>query len=255
MKDHSDIHEAARRGDLEALHRLVDEEGVDVDSKNDLGHTPLITVALEASSLHRPVDPAVIRYLISKNADVEATVGNGSNERSTRQYYIGPGDTALAVVSGVGNLEIAKLLLEEGGANVNFSNAVNGNTALTTAARTKSGHIVVPTLLEYGANVNPRHNVYCDLLPPLLAACSVRGGSKVVGLLLEHGADVEANAAHGSSAAHYAASQDSDEATIRLLFERRQRPSMQCLYESSFDGYMEQQYPSSAILARTQCQD
>lgn len=82
----------------------------------------------------------VVWYLISKNSNVEA--------REDR------GHTILMIASLLGHAEIAKILLEDGGAKVNFCNA-RGETALNMALSSNRSHRTIPTLLQYGANVAP----------------------------------------------------------------------------------------------------
>lgn len=97
------IHEAAERGDLEAIRRFIEVDGVDVDCRDDFGRTPLVCVTFHCSDRSR-MQPVVL-YLISKNANVEA-----KGEK---------GHTVLMAASFYGHAEIAKILLE-GGADVNF---------------------------------------------------------------------------------------------------------------------------------------
>lgn len=126
------------------------------------------------------------------------------------------GTTPLMMASYVGNFPTVKLLLEVGHANVNTSREHHGDTALTMATSQKHClHEIVPTLLEYGANVNPPKSVYYSLRSPLLNVCAFPGASHIVQKLLELGADSTVKYC-GSTAMHIAA-RWSDEPTIRVL--------------------------------------
>lgn len=199
------IHRAAERGDVDAIRRFVEETGVDVDCKDYCGKTPLIIAVLAGS----PEIHNVVRYLVSKKADVEATVGVTDREPHYHRY------TALILASLHGNLQVVGTLLEEGAANVNYS-LWCGRTALCLATASRQGHQVVPILLQYGANSNPTIRQKTVVQSPLMNACSFTGAANIVQLLLEHGADVDAEADNGDNVMHIAASY-SDEATIRLL--------------------------------------
>lgn len=192
--DADTIHKAVRRGDLGAVCRFVEVEGVDVDCKDENGETPLIV----AAEMIGPSIPHVVRYLISQNANVEATADN----RNRGQFY--DGCTALMLASSVGNVEAVNIMLEEGRANVNSD--CNGNTALWFATISHAGSCVVPTLLQHGADTRSKW----ARSSPLLSACSMPGAVKVVQQLVEHGADV-------TGGAIYYAAIGSDAATVRLL--------------------------------------
>lgn len=80
MSDRSDegtIHEAARRGDLDAVRRFVRvARRMHVEQKDKDGNTQLLVVVAAIAGIHttrKTVNPiAGIRYLISKKANVEA---------------------------------------------------------------------------------------------------------------------------------------------------------------------------------------
>lgn len=208
-------HKAAERGDLETLRRLVEVEGVAVDCRGESGNTLLLSTVLPLV-----VPPAVIgvsyaalsdtflpmiRYLISKNANVEATLIDESTLFS--------GYTSLMLASWCGNLAAVQILLAEGRASVNYSTSI-GTTALTCATSSPSGLRSVPILLQYGANANPQGTA-CNV--PLMSACAF-AATGIARELLEHGANMEAKDGCGRTALHVAVAH-SDEATARLLLE------------------------------------
>lgn len=186
--DSDTIHNAVRRCDLEAVRRFVEVEGLDVDCRRDgCGSSPLI-VAASCTTQHVSRVLPLIRYLISKNANVEAATINRL--------------TALMSAARLGNAELVKLLLEEG---AKVDTVYQGYTALTYAAGSPKGFCVVPVLLQHGAKANPSGRN-----TPLLYACQQRNSAVVVKQLLGHGAEITSEAMH--FAAEY-----SDAATVRLL--------------------------------------
>lgn len=201
MNDASDedtLLQAADRGDLEAVRRFVEVEGAAASSCSDsCGTTALINATCALARGIRESNQ-VMRYLISKNVDVDAS-------------YPYDGKTALMVASEHGNLEAVQILLEEGRANVNRALPTTKCTALSFAIRNISSHGVVPILLQHGANVNPPIRV-----PPLFEACRCHGSSEVVQQLLTHGANVHEEDRYGREILHVAV-EESDEATVRLL--------------------------------------
>lgn len=118
------------------------EHGVDVNTRNENGWTPLHFAARSGSSV-------VVRTLLERGAEVDARVGVGSNER---------GWTALMIAlyryndmpSNNESAEIVKALLAKG-ADVNVSGQ-DGKTALMLAANSRDARIV-QLLLEAGARV------------------------------------------------------------------------------------------------------
>ena len=198
------FHAAACRGDLEAVRDFVEVEGLDVDCRNRNGFTPLMSAA-SSSRDHSPGAAGVLRYLITKNANVEAVTVNYTSVHS--------GSTALMMACTLGKLEAAKVLLEEGRANVNYSRPTDGATALVLATYFSDGHCVVPTLLKHGANPNPilRSPSYKT---PLVNTCMYPDSSDMVQQLLDHGADLKKD---GGEAMRYAANSSDTRTAIRLL--------------------------------------
>lgn len=124
------LHEAAASGNVAEVKRLLDK-GVEVNTKDGKGRTPLILAAKGSNTLE------VVKALLEKGADV--------NEKSN-------GETPLSVAANFGNLEVVRALIARG-ADVNATNSAIAWTPLMVAAWRK--HLeVVKVLIERGADVN-----------------------------------------------------------------------------------------------------
>lgn len=125
------LHEAARRGDIETIERLV-AEGTDIDEANQYQvFTPLTLAAHEAS-------PEVVRRMIELGASID---GDGGP-----RVFSAP--LGMAVLGG--KLDNVKLLVEHG-ADVNVRDPEAG-TLLHVAAM-KGSIEMVTLLLELGADL------------------------------------------------------------------------------------------------------
>lgn len=128
----SEIHEAAKNGNLEKVKALLEDNPELLNEKDSQGFTPLHS-AVTNGRIH------IIRFLIEKGADIEIKNNNG----------LSPLFTAL----DRGRDPAAHLLIEKG-ADVNVKGFRN-RTLLHTAART--GNIRVARLLvNHGAEINAR---------------------------------------------------------------------------------------------------
>ena len=94
-----DIWEAASKGNIEAVKQHLDA-GMDVNTKDDDGDTPLIHAA---SMMYRAENKEIVELLITKGADV-----NAENFFCTSMHY----------AAALGRKEIVELLIANG-ANVN----------------------------------------------------------------------------------------------------------------------------------------
>lgn len=182
------IHEAAYRGDLEAVRRFVEDQGTDPDWNNGLfGVTPLINAVRSEA----PSALSVIRYLLSKNVDIEATYeGETPLMMACRDYSYRPLRAAY-----------------------NRHCRECGSTALSEATE-NCGHCIVATLLQHGANPNPPLTRGCN--SALYNACT-SGDIVLVQQLLACGADADLTngewaAPLNAAAGHYAS-------LVRLLLE------------------------------------
>ena len=92
----------------------------------------------------------------------------------------------------------------------------DGATALHVAARCKEDQDVVALLVENGANLEARNNVYGGT--PLMNACR-EGTTKTVLYLIDRGAEIDARADNGQTALHQAVCRGDhkDEAMMRIL--------------------------------------
>ncbi|MBC8217089.1 MAG: ankyrin repeat domain-containing protein, partial [Planctomycetes bacterium] len=158
-----ELHLAVCLGDLARVKSLV-EEGVDVDTKDESGWTPLYWAASTA-------EEEVAEFLIGKGAGIDVRANNNC--------------TPLHQAAFVGAAQLASLLISKG-ADSNARDEGNG-TPLHSAA--EGGHKdVVELLLANGADVNAKGK---DGRGPLHRAVQA-GHREVVQLLLANGADVSA---------------------------------------------------------------
>lgn len=74
------IHAAASRGDLATVRRFVEVLGIDVDYRDNNERTPLCA-AVDGPDMNCFLMQSVMRYLILKNANMEAEMSNPINSR------------------------------------------------------------------------------------------------------------------------------------------------------------------------------
>ena len=122
------IHDAARRGDLARMQRLV-VDGSDVNAKSTNDETPLIIASLEGQG-------EIVSYLLQRGADIDARNKSGM--------------LALHAAAYGGHRDIVALLIVKG-APVNDAGNRFGVTPLHVAA--EENHVdVVELLLQRGAD-------------------------------------------------------------------------------------------------------
>jgi ankyrin repeat protein len=125
--------DAAAYGNLKKVKFLIEEDGVDINSRDDLGDT-----ALHQSAKGGNI--RIIKYLVEKKADLNIKNNDG---KSPLHYAVSEA-----------NFEAVKYLVENG-ADINTQNKF-GNTPLHNA--TFSGYLaIVKYLLEKGAKVNEKN--------------------------------------------------------------------------------------------------
>jgi len=152
------IHEAAQKGNIEAVKQHLDA-GADVNAKDDVVEwTPLLHAA---EGGHKEI----IELLIAKGADV-----NAKNLR---------GETSLYDVVGRGHKEIAELLIAAG-ADVNAKDN-DGSTPLHNAAKHDE---VVELLIAEGADVNAKNTLGWTPLDRAITS----NLTEIADLLRKHGA-------------------------------------------------------------------
>jgi ankyrin repeat protein len=270
------LDEAAKRGDVQAVQRLL-RQGIDVNDR-DWGRTPLMTAALKGhldivkllikkgADIHaRDLEGKTALYLAALRVhtkvatflrkhgaqldfvtairlgdlrEVQRLVKEGADVNSKDIY----GGTPLMIAAGTGNLEIVRLLLDNG-ADINATRDGSDATALMNAVK-GSNVEVVKLLIEKGADVNTvvemgdenmtamdfaaiSGNV--EILKMLiekdahfngaLAIAAGKGHVEAVKLLIDKGADVNAGGWWGETALMIAAGAGQLEA-MKLLIEK-----------------------------------
>jgi ankyrin repeat protein len=160
LKNPNAIVMAARKHDIALVKRLIDK-GVDVNTKNSHGLTPLVVSANNGFA-----DLAAM--LLDMGADVNATTNGG--------------DSALMTSSWYGHISIVRMLLAKG-AVVNIVNK-HGNTALIIASMNGRTEIA-EMLIDKGADVNARNIKGYNALK----LASLNGNYDTAELLKQHGAE------------------------------------------------------------------
>ncbi len=185
----AEIHDAARRGEMAEIVRLIEADGAVVDLRDGNGRTPLFTAAFAGRS-------EAVALLLASGAGLEMGDRNGR--------------TPLHAAAGKGHEEAVALLLSQGVA-VDARDIV-GETPLYMAAL-KGREEVARLLLAGGADAGARND---GRATPLHAAAG-GGATAVVRLLLESGAPAGATDGEGFTALDLAARGDHVEAMEVLL--------------------------------------
>ena len=173
---------------------LLLRTGVDVNSRDRCGRTPLHMAAIAASTayLDAGVEKAVPK-LVDAGADVNAQTVARSPASSSCAHW---GATPLHVAASQGSkgAREAAAVLIGAGADMEATDG-DGRTPLQIAAA--YGHLdYVELLVDRGASV---HSPGADGVEPLLVALG-GGWEDVAVALVEHGADANARDEHGDSA-------------------------------------------------------
>ena len=181
--------DACLRGRLDVV-RLLLELGADIDDNN---HNPLI----EACTFRR-ID--IVRLLISYGANVNARNHNGH--------------TSLGVACGCGFDDIVEVLLNHG-ADMYLFIPQGPNKLNPLIIACMNGNVsTVKLLLDRGADIN----YMCDGCTPLLTACQ-HGDIRIARYLLKRGADANASSPYGSTPLMLAARDSCNCPLINLLLE------------------------------------
>jgi len=221
------IIEAARRGDVVELKRLL-EQGADVNSSRGDGMTALHFAAERG-------DGEVVRILLQAGADVAAGTRIG--------HY-----TPLHLASRGGYVAVATSLLETG-ADARATTTNSGSTPLHLAASSAGGGAeLIALLAEHGADVNARE-VSSGQTPLMFAA--EEGGAEIAAELLERGADPTVTTKVVDALAGYTRDREADLALREAIVElrRNDRPGEDTT-SAARDVYANQGFivPSSARL-------
>ena len=220
------LHNAARWGYPEVIEVLSDEASVDINSRTDVGGTPIYYAAL-----HGRVE--VLRLLLERGADANipdaqdvpplymAAEKNHSDVVRVLLEVVDPrratwkGFSPLHVAADMGSIASLEVLLEDGRLSVNGQSA-NGATPLYYAAR--HGRLgSLETLLSYGADPSLARD---DEFTPLYVAAE-RNHGDIVRLLLDVVDPYQSIRPNGWSPLHIAATNDAKEALETLLEDGR----------------------------------
>ncbi|KAL7954774.1 ankyrin repeat-containing domain protein [Trichoderma compactum] len=244
------LHLAAQQGHLDVL-RLLLQAAADVDTANGRGETPLIRAARNGHT-------ALVECLLQSGADALAEdnekwtafhwaiIGNSIDTAKLLLRYQANSDglqlnKALDVAAEAGNETAVQMVLDLG-ANIDWKDD-EGSTAITwavpggyeNAVRTllRNGadpnladnygnvplHWAIPysaiteLLLEYGANINAQN----DGGRSALHWSALEGQEDTVEILLSHNADVRAKDTYGCTALHAASLRGLDAMAQRLI--------------------------------------
>ncbi|KAL6622582.1 hypothetical protein ACP70R_032461 [Stipagrostis hirtigluma subsp. patula] len=185
------LHYAAAKGQLAICKFLVEEIGLNVNSRSLEGETPMLLAAHEGDR-----NVPVLRYLLDCGGDPAAPDSRGS--------------TPLHNAADHGHCEAVRLLLSKG---VPVDPLNHRGTPLHLAVAKGLDHSV-KILLEYGADPN---RVVHHVFSPLVIAASVPS-LKCTKLLVEAGADVNFKGLYGPSALMMAVDEGSTN-IVKFLLE------------------------------------
>jgi ankyrin repeat protein len=169
------IHDAARKGDLKKVQALIQADPTVVNSKDNMGDTPLHVAALHG-------EVAVAQALIAAGADVNAKNSAGPFTP----------DNLWGVISSNNHQDPVSLLYVHG---VNQADMKNGYTPLDMAAFSVHYKAMVQLLVSKGADVNAQASSGAT---PLFWAV-MREQKDELQFLIDHGANVNAADAYGDT--------------------------------------------------------
>lgn len=182
--------EAVRKGDESGIRSLL-AKGADIETKDDIGKTPLI-IAVEKGN----INIKIVKLLLDKRAKPNAKFGDYT-----------------PLMLAYDQKEIVKELLDKG-ANPNIQKGGKDWTVLMMSAYAGEKDIV-EMLLAKGAKVNTRKS---DGMSVLLLA-SEKGHKEIVELLLNKGSDIKVKKNDGQTALMIAAFGGHDE-VVKLLLDK-----------------------------------
>lgn len=185
------LHAAAGRGNVNMVELLLGK-GAHMEAKAKDGFTPLLMASFYSHC-------ACIRLLLDRGADIEAKSGKGM--------------TPLHTTIGQGNAEAFQVLLDRG-ANIESADA-RAVTPLMTAAHNGLDDIVA-MLLQKGAKVEAKDQ---DGDTALFYAIGSQRKCGAVGVLLDHGADMNVQGRGSRTPLHEAVQRGQVDA-VRQLIEK-----------------------------------
>jgi ankyrin repeat protein/L-ascorbate metabolism protein UlaG (beta-lactamase superfamily) len=194
----SEIHDAARTGNLDSVKTLLTARPELISAKNDLGHSPLHSATYNGQV-------AVAEYLLSKGADINALTTSGSTPLHGAAFYNHP--------------EAVKLLIAKG-ANLNVPN-VAGYMPLLSAAAAGNTEIV-RMLIEAGAD---RSTHLTEGGFDALQVAVYGGHQETAEYLLSQGFDINKVSESGENYFH-AVAMSGNVGLVKLGFDRAINPDM-----------------------------
>lgn len=202
--DYTALHIAAQRGDIEFVELLL-EAGADFEARTHIGIKPLMLAAQWDASL-------CVKQLIEAGADVHAKDDKG--------------DTALCKAARARKLK-SSLELIEGGADVNMTGEKGCTPLIQTIASVDqiNTHRLLHNYIEKSGSNNFRTSKSNKRRFGLRIINSYSQMIKMIELLVEQGADVNAPNESGITPLMIAAKQ-SDCATVRFLLSLGADPAM-----------------------------
>ncbi|KAF4959483.1 hypothetical protein FGADI_1704 [Fusarium gaditjirri] len=211
---HTPLHLSITNGSVE-ITRLLCEGGAVIEKRNQSGCTPLHLAVMNGHT-------EAAAFLLGEGADIEASDSFG-------------GITPLGFAASMNHPAVAKLLLNKG-ANVEAVDH-DGCTPLLSAARSGS-KAVSKLLLRHGAHIEATDE--SGRTPLIMAAVS--GSKSVVNLLIRHGANVNAREYSGFTPLRISKI-EGDDAVRKLLLKAGARVDAsspvlcRSLHEAARSGY------------------
>ncbi len=223
----SDIHQAAKGGDLAKVKALLEKNQGLAEAKNEKGETPLHSAA-SAGQLE------VMKFLVSKGVDVNLKENNGATalhlacyygHRDTVEWLIdhgadkdardGDGSTPIFWAVYGGRKNIVELLIARG-SDVNSKD--DSNFTPLRIAVFRGNKEIIELLIDKGASANTKNETGAT---PLHEAC-VSGNKDVVALLIEKGAEVGIEDDMGNTPLHLASNYGHKEVVELLIAKEAQ---------------------------------
>ena len=194
----SEIHSAAKKGDIEAVKQLLEKDPNLLDAGNKLEQTPLLMASYGG---HREL----VEYLLEKGAKIDQPDAFGA--------------TPLHMAVLGGKPEIVNLLIERG-ADVNIKSK-NGKIPLQMAFENDDKDCVA-VFIKHGAAIDAAINPYGRTL---LHEAVIMGKPKVTNYLIDQGAPLEARDKIGKTALELAYICD-NKPLAQLLLDKGAKPAV-----------------------------